>query len=59
MKINLEINNELMAKAQSLSHINDKSVLIEAALKLFVRVKNQNKLLELWGKVEVDDRAYQ
>ena len=58
MKINLTINDELMAKAQSVSHINDKNVLIEAALKLFVTVRNQNKLLKLWGKVEFDEESY-
>jgi predicted neuraminidase len=57
MKINLTINDELIAKAQSISHINDKKILIEAALKLFVTVQNQNKLMELWGKIEADDKA--
>jgi len=55
MKTNLTINDELMAKAHSISGIKDKDVLIEAALKLFVTVGNQNKLLELWGKVEFDE----
>jgi len=59
MKINLTINDELIAKAQSISHINDKKVLIEAALKLFVTVENQKKLLELWGNIEIDDSTYE
>jgi len=58
MKISLTINDELMAKAQSISHINDKKILIEAALKLFVIVQNQNKLMELWGKIELDEEAF-
>ncbi len=57
MKINLTINDELMAKAQRISHITDRNALIEAALKLFLTVKNQNKLLELWGKVEFDEES--
>jgi hypothetical protein len=57
MKINLTINDELMAEAQRVSRISDKNVLIEAALKLFVTVRNQNKLLELWGKVEFDGES--
>jgi hypothetical protein len=57
MKINLTINDELMAEAQRVSRISDKSILIEAALKLFVTVRNQNKLLELWGKIEFDEES--
>jgi hypothetical protein len=57
MKINLTLNDELMAKAQRVSGINDKNALIEAALKLFVTVSDQNKLLELWGKVEFDKES--
>ncbi len=57
MKINLTINDELMAEARRVSRISDKNVLIEAALKLFVTVRNQNKLLELWGKVEFDGES--
>ena len=57
MKINLTINDELMAEAQSVSGITDKNALIEAALKLFVTVQNQNELLELWGKVEFDEES--
>jgi len=59
MKINLTINDELMASAQSVSHINDKNVLIEAALKLFVSIENQNQLSELWGRIGIDEKCYQ
>ena len=58
MKINLIINDELMAKAQSISGINDKEILIEAALKLFVRIENQKKLGNLWGKITLDEEAF-
>ena len=59
MKIKLTINDKLMAKVRRVSRINDKNVLIEVALKLFVTIENQKKLLELWGKVAVDDKAYE
>ena len=58
MKINLTINDELMAEAQNISHIGDKKTLIEAALKLFVTIENQKKLSTLWGKVELDEEAF-
>jgi hypothetical protein len=58
MKINLTINDELMAEAQNISHINNKTILIETALKLFVTIENQKKLSTLWGNVELDNEAY-
>jgi Arc/MetJ family transcription regulator len=41
MQINIEINDGLMAKAQKLSNIENKSVLIEKALQLLVAIENQ------------------
>jgi hypothetical protein len=41
MKINIEINDDLMAKAKELSGIQDESLLIEPALQLFVTIENQ------------------
>ena len=48
-----------MAKAQKLSNIKTKKAVVEKALQLFVAIENQKKLLELWGNVEVDDKAYE
>lgn len=59
MRTNIEINDELMAKAQRLSDIRTKKGVIEEALKLYVTIENQKKLKELWGKIEIDDKAYQ
>lgn len=50
-----------MTKAQKLGNIKTKTKkgIIEKALQLYVTIENQKKLKELWGKVEVDDKAYE
>ena len=58
MRTNIEINDELMAKAQKLTNIKTKKALVEKGLELLISMENQNNLLKLWGKVEVDDQAY-
>lgn len=58
MRTNIEIDDTLMAKAQKLSHIKTKKAIVEEALKLYITIENQKKLIDLWGKVEVDDKAY-
>ena len=59
MRTNIEIDDELMAKAQKLTNIKTKKVLVDSALRLLVTMENQKKLLELWGEIEVDDKAYE
>lgn len=59
MRTNIEIDDELMAKAQKLSNIKTKKAIVEEALQLYVTIENQKKLAELWGKVELDEIAYQ
>jgi Arc/MetJ family transcription regulator len=59
MRTNIEIDDKLMAKAQKLSKIKTKKEVVEKALELFVTIENQKKLIDLWGKVEVDDKAYE
>jgi len=51
----IDINDELLIKAQKLSGIKTKEVVVEEALRLYITIKNQNRLLELWGKIEIDD----
>ena len=58
MKISLEINDALIAKAKEVSGIQNESVLIEKALQLFVTIENQKKLKDLYGKIELDDEAF-
>jgi len=59
MRTNIEIDDTLMAKAQKLSKIKTKKAVVEKALQLFVTIENQKKLLDLWGKVEIDDKVYE
>ncbi|HZX59497.1 MAG TPA: type II toxin-antitoxin system VapB family antitoxin [Mucilaginibacter sp.] len=59
MRTNIEIDDKLIAKAQRLSNIKTKKGVVEKALELFVTIENQKKLMDLWGKVEVDDKAYE
>lgn len=58
MRTNIEIDDQLMAKAQKLTNIKTKKIVVDNALRLYVTIENQKKLMELWGKVEVDDEAY-
>ena len=59
MRTNIEIDDQLMAKAQQLTKIKIKKVLVDNALRLYVTIENQKKLTDLWGKVEIDDKAYE
>ena len=55
MKINIEVNDDLLVNAQNISGIEDKSTLIEKALMLFVTIENQKELKNLWGEIELDE----
>ncbi|PWK77554.1 VapB protein of antitoxin of type II toxin-antitoxin system [Mucilaginibacter oryzae] len=59
MRTNVDLNDELIAKAQELGNIKTKKAVIEEALKLYVTIENQKKLAELWGKVQLDDKAFE
>lgn len=59
MKTNIDIDDKLMDKAQKLTNIKSKKILVDNALRLYVTVESQKKLIELWGNVEVDDKAYE
>jgi Arc/MetJ family transcription regulator len=51
MRTNIVISNELMDKAISLSHNKTKKAVVEEALRLLVRFKEQHKIRELRGKL--------
>lgn len=59
MRTNIEIDDDLMAKAIKSSNVKTKKAVVEEALRLYVTIENQKKLSELWGKVEIDDKAYE
>jgi len=51
MRTNIEIEEELIQKALSLSGLKTKRAAVEAALRLLIRVKEQEEILNLAGKV--------
>ena len=59
MRTNIDIDDTLMAKAQKLSSVKTKKAIVEEALRLYITIENQKKLLDLWGKVAIDDKAYE
>ena len=59
MRTNIDIDDALMAKAQKLSSVKTKKAVVEEALRLYVTIENQKKLMDLWGKVAIDDKAYE
>lgn len=58
MKINIEINDDLMAKAKKLSNIKNESTIIEQALQFYVTIETQRRLKDFYGKVQLDDEAF-
>lgn len=55
MKTTIDIDDKLIAKAQQLTKITNKKLLVYNALRLYINVKGQSKLIELWGKIEIDE----
>ncbi len=52
MRINININDKLMAEALSLSRFNTKIEVIEEGLKLLVQRKKQENIKNLKGKLQ-------
>jgi Arc/MetJ family transcription regulator len=59
MRTNIDIDEGLMEKAQQLTKIKTKKAVVQKALELLVQLENQSKILDLWGKVEMDDKAFE
>ena len=51
MRTNIEIEDELIQKALSLSGLKTKRAAVEAGLRLLIRVKEQEEILNLAGNV--------
>jgi Arc/MetJ family transcription regulator len=49
----VSIDNDLATKAQLLTNSKTKKAAVEMALELLIRIENQKKLLDLWGKIEM------
>jgi len=58
MRITIEIDEVLLAKAEQLSGISDKNLLIDKALRLFIIIESQKKLMTFRGKIALDDEAF-
>lgn len=52
MRTNIVIEDELMGKAMKLSGLTTKKSTVEAALELFIRLKEQEKIREFRGKLK-------
>jgi len=57
MRTTIEIDDELMSRAQKLTNIRTKKMVVDNALRLYVTMENQKKLLDLWGKIKIDEKA--
>jgi Arc/MetJ family transcription regulator len=51
MRTNVEIDEDLINEAQTLSGLKTKRAVIDAALRMFVRVQHQEEMLKLGGKI--------
>jgi Arc/MetJ family transcription regulator len=54
MRTNVEIGDDLMRDALRLTGLKTKRAVVEAGLRMLIRVKGQEKMLELAGKVHWD-----
>jgi len=52
MKVNIEIDDKLIAKAQQISGIKDINILVEKALQLYVNTQSQERIKELKGRIK-------
>jgi Arc/MetJ family transcription regulator len=52
MRTNIEVDDELIKEAQELSGLKTKRAVVDAALRMFVRVQHQKDVLKLAGKVK-------
>jgi Arc/MetJ family transcription regulator len=51
MRTNIEIDDELIDKALNLSGLKTKRAAVEAGLRMLIRVKEQQEILKLPGRV--------
>jgi Arc/MetJ family transcription regulator len=51
VRTNIEIDDELMQKALRLSGLKTKRAVVEAGLRMLIRVREQEEILKLAGKV--------
>lgn len=54
MRTNIDVDKELLEQAMRVTGATTKRAAVEAALRLTVQLKNQEKILDLFGKVQWD-----
>lgn len=54
MRTNIDIDDELMTQALRLSGLKTKRAVVEAGLRILIRLKRQEDILHLAGKVQWD-----
>jgi Arc/MetJ family transcription regulator len=52
MRTNIEVDDELMAEALCLTGLKTKRAIVEAGLRMLIRLKRQGDILQLAGKVQ-------
>ncbi len=51
MRTNIVINDDLMNEALTLTHSNTKKAVVEEGLRLLIKIKRQEKIRQLKGKL--------
>lgn len=54
MHTNIDIDRNLLNEAQAIGHYKTKKATVNEALAEYVRTRKQQKILELFGKVDFD-----
>ncbi len=54
MRTNININDELLSEAMTLSRLKTKKAVVETGLKLLVQIKKQERIKSLRGKLKWD-----
>ena len=52
MRTNIEIDNKLIREAKKISKANTKKEVVDIALRNYIKSKQQQKILDLFGKVK-------
>jgi Arc/MetJ family transcription regulator len=55
MRTNIDIDDKLMAEAIKVSKLPTKRAVVEEALRLLVRLRRQERVLDLFGKIKFAD----
>ena len=54
MRTNIVIDDELIKEAMALTRLKTKKAVVESGLRLLVRIKNQERIKKMRGKIKWD-----